>query len=345
MINEIHFIKQVEINGLWNNTDILWNLNPDVNILAGGNGSGKTTLLDSICSLMTIGTLYDERRGILEKVIIFFDNQKHINFEHLKVKDILKNIERKAQRESKYKEVISKIKAEEGENYKRIKSVSVEIGITSFDDLGITLEEFHQQLTIEVISTFDNSLNSSEDIKKLSDDRVRTELDRQIYLLQKQYLDYQLNLSKRKDRVVENTDNPKEELAKLKYPHERFLAMIDELFAETHKKVNRSKNEISFLLNDKKEIQTHQLSSGEKQLLLILLTTLVQDQKPSIFFMDEPEISLHIDWQRKLIGFIRELNPNAQLIIATHSPDIIMEGWLDRVFEINDIIKPKTLSK
>ena len=38
-----------------------------------------------------------------------------------------------------------------------------------------------------------------------------------------------------------------------------------------------------------------------------------------------------------LAGFIRELNPNLQLIIATHSPAIIMEGWLDKVFEISDI--------
>ena len=54
--------------------------------------------------------------------------------------------------------------------------------------------------------------------------------------------------------------------------------------------------------------------------------------------MDEPEISLHMDWQEKLIKYIRELNPNAQLIIATHSPAIIMDGWLDRISELSDLI-------
>jgi energy-coupling factor transporter ATP-binding protein EcfA2 len=53
--------------------------------------------------------------------------------------------------------------------------------------------------------------------------------------------------------------------------------------------------------------------------------------------MDEPEVSLHIEWQKKLIGFLRELNPNVQLIIATHSPAMIMNGWMDKVFNVEDI--------
>jgi ABC-type multidrug transport system ATPase subunit len=109
------------------------------------------------------------------------------------------------------------------------------------------------------------------------------------------------------------------------------------LFSETGKKVNRDENQIEFLLEDK-EIKVYQLSSGEKQLLIILLTVLIQDSKPSILFMDEPEISLNIEWQKKIIQYIRELNPNVQVIIATHSPAIIMDGWMDKVFNMNDII-------
>jgi predicted ATPase len=81
--------------------------------------------------------------------------------------------------------------------------------------------------------------------------------------------------------------------------------------------------------------------------LVILLTTLVQDNKPAIIFMDEPEISLHFDWQKKLIQYMRELNPNAQIILATHSPALIIEGWRDKVKDVRDLIthdrlKPKT---
>lgn len=72
-------------------------------------------------------------------------------------------------------------------------------------------------------------------------------------------------------------------------------------------------------------------------MLVILLTVLVRDGKHCVLFMDEPEASLHIEWQQKLIGMIRTLNPNLQLILTTHSPALIMEGWLDAVTEVSDI--------
>lgn len=81
----------------------------------------------------------------------------------------------------------------------------------------------------------------------------------------------------------------------------------------------------------------YQLSSGEKQILAILLTVLVEDQKPYVLFMDEPEVSLHIEWQKKLIDLILELNPCVQIILTTHSPAVIMNGWMDKVTEVSDI--------
>ena len=80
-----------------------------------------------------------------------------------------------------------------------------------------------------------------------------------------------------------------------------------------------------------------QLSSGEKQMLLILLTVLLQDSLPYVLFMDEPEVSLHMEWQKSLIDNILRLNPNIQIILTTHSPAIIMNGWVDKVTEVNDI--------
>ena len=81
----------------------------------------------------------------------------------------------------------------------------------------------------------------------------------------------------------------------------------------------------------------YQLSSGEKQMLAILLTVLVEDSLPYVLFMDEPEVSLHVDWQQRLIDLILELNPNVQIILTTHSPAVIMNGWIDHVTEVSDI--------
>lgn len=72
-------------------------------------------------------------------------------------------------------------------------------------------------------------------------------------------------------------------------------------------------------------------------MLVILLTVLVEDQLPYVLFMDEPEVSLHIDWQQRLIDLILTLNPNVQIILTTHSPAVIMNGWVDHVTEVSDI--------
>jgi len=53
--------------------------------------------------------------------------------------------------------------------------------------------------------------------------------------------------------------------------------------------------------------------------------------------MDEPEVSLHIEWQKRLIGLILSLNPNVQVILTTHSPAVVMDGWLDKVTEVDEI--------
>ena len=72
-------------------------------------------------------------------------------------------------------------------------------------------------------------------------------------------------------------------------------------------------------------------------MLVILLTVLVENEEPYVLFMDEPEISLHIEWQQRLIETILNLNPNVQIILTTHSPAVIMNGWMDSVTEVSDI--------
>ena len=64
---------------------------------------------------------------------------------------------------------------------------------------------------------------------------------------------------------------------------------------------------------------------------------LIQDQQRCVLFMDEPEVSLHVEWQQQLISLIRKLNPNVQIILTTHSPAVIMNGWIDAVTEVSDI--------
>lgn len=191
------------------------------------------------------------------------------------------------------------------------------------------------QIHYDVIRSVDRPLIHSAVLEKLPDDHIVTELDFQLYQLQRKYLDYQVNIGNRMIKAL--TAGVDADLAKaMAAPKQRFQDIVDELFADTGKHIQRDKNEITFTQDDE-ELPVYKLSSGEKQVLVILLTVLVQDMEKGVLLMDEPEVSLHIEWQQRLITLVRELNPNLQIIIATHSPAVIMEGWVDTVTEVSDI--------
>jgi ABC-type glutathione transport system ATPase component len=189
----------------------------------------------------------------------------------------------------------------------------------------------------DVIRSFDRPLLNSDLLAKMGEGTVMTELDFQFFMLQRKYLDYQVNIGNRMIELLtscaEDAHARAAEVAQIK---SRFQDLVDSLFQDTGKTILRTCNEVRFMQGGQ-EIYPYQLSSGEKQMMIILLTVLVEDNEPYVLFMDEPEVSLHVEWQRKLIQNIRTLNPNVQIVLTTHSPAVIMDGWGDVVTEVSDI--------
>ena len=194
-----------------------------------------------------------------------------------------------------------------------------------------------EYIRYDVIRSFDRPLLHSDLLEKLSDSRVKTELDWQVYKLQKRFLDYQVNIGNKMISLL-TSGNPEDTVkaAELSQPKTLFQDMMDKMFEDTDKKIDRKSNEIQFFQHGD-TLTPYQLSSGEKQLLVILLTVLVENGQHYTLIMDEPEISLHIEWQQQLINLIRELNPNVQIIMSTHAPALIMDGWMDAVTEVDEI--------
>jgi predicted ATPase len=190
----------------------------------------------------------------------------------------------------------------------------------------------------DVIRSYDRPLIMGDFTAHMADPNVHSELDWQLYLLQRRYLDYQVNVGNRMIELLNGDDEQRARAPQLSQPKRKFQDMVDELFAYTRKTIDRKSNDIAFY-QDGERLLPYKLSSGEKQMLVILLTVLVREGTHSVLFMDEPEASLHIEWQQRLIGMIRHLNPDIQLILSTHSPAVIMEGWLDAVTEVSEIAK------
>lgn len=191
-------------------------------------------------------------------------------------------------------------------------------------------------IRFDVIRSFDRPLLNADMLSEVGANLV-TELDWQLFKLQRKFLDYQVNIG---NRIIAALQSGEPDAAvkaqQLSEPKKKFQDLIDDLFSDTGKKIIRTENEIRFTQIGE-TLHPYQLSSGEKQMLVILLTVLIEDNLPYVLFMDEPEVSLHIEWQKRLIDLILDLNPNVQIILTTHSPAVIMNGWMDNVTEVSDI--------
>lgn len=117
-------------------------------------------------------------------------------------------------------------------------------------------------------------------------------------------------------------------------PIRRYLSIVDRFFRESGKQLLFDDvYELGFVLGKSKELvgptlgdkprSLKELSSGERQILIILTYLAFVSGKDSVFVIDEPELSLHLVWQRLLIEAVKELRPSGcQVILATHAPEI-----------------------
>ena len=204
---------------------------------------------------------------------------------------------------------------------------------------GVKLDVFPEDarwIRYDLIRTLDSPVLDLGTMTHV-DPRISSALDFQLYHLQRKYLDYQVNVGNRIIEVLQSGGPDAAQRAQeLSQRKTRFQDIVDELFSDTGKKMIRTANELQFTQIGE-VLLPYRLSSGEKQILIILLTVLVEDDEPYVLFMDEPEVSLHMEWQKRLIDLCLELNPNVQIILTTHSPAVVMNGWVDSVTEVSDI--------
>ena len=81
------------------------------------------------------------------------------------------------------------------------------------------------------------------------------------------------------------------------------------------------------------------LSSGEKQVLTMLYSATRSKFRGGIFLIDEPELSLHVDWQRKILAELMTQAPHSQIIACTHSPEV----GADHIIQTQDFEPVPTL--
>jgi predicted ATP-binding protein involved in virulence len=107
-----------------------------------------------------------------------------------------------------------------------------------------------------------------------------------------------------------------------------FKNIINERFDRKELIINREKG-ITFKTSDGQELSGTKLSSGEQHEFVLLYELLFKVRPDSLILIDEPEISLHIAWQKRFLKDLQDIIKLSPLdfLIATHSPDIISDRW------------------
>lgn len=132
------------------------------------------------------------------------------------------------------------------------------------------------------------------------------------------------------DLYIRNTEEKLKKYDKLKNNVSLFKKIINERFEHKELYIDRDKG---FLVKstsgEKRNIPLHKLSSGEKNEFNLFFKLIFLTDRDSIILIDEPEISLHVEWQNAFIQDLKGIieKNNFRVIIATHSPDIIDDNW------------------
>ena len=296
-------IKDFSIDNLYYEYAFSASLDEHVNIIVGNNGTFKTTLL----RLLRHAIAYEKNGQFFQSRLTKVTFKDDMVMEYHETENLLS-------------------KDKDGEDILK--------NVTSWTPMlngnKVSESDYHKLLKLDFVSTFD----VKGDGKSIQDSYLDTRLEK----LQSDYGYYLSDLVKElTEHINSNSSITKAELDKINERKNLFISLVNECFAETGKTLSNDSTKLIFLKDNAIGIYPKELSSGEKQLLIILLTVLLERGEEYILMLDEPEISMHISWQYKLIDMILQLNPNVQIILTTHSPMIFSDGWGDKAIHMEDI--------
>lgn len=134
-----------------------------------------------------------------------------------------------------------------------------------------------------------------------------------------------MNISqlKRIRAILAEMDSQKRISKKRYEPIDQFVKGVNEFFKDSKKSINVDPLGRLVVIQAGQTISLECLSSGEKQLIILLAHAKFARSRGGIVIVDEPEISLHLRWQEILVDGLSISDSEAQFIFATHSPEIV----------------------
>lgn len=309
-------IQKIEIKDFFGKGNFVWNLDPVVNILGGKNGSGKSSIFKFCYLLMSNERIDADIEGrfaeIFKEVKMTYSNGWVQVWNSPGDGDVGLNLEAISPQMPSFRESASQVIDEMGQkrSFKELQQLINVYLINSFEQHMADAIRYDQQPKSETLTD-----------PTMLDLMIKSQIDQRNKDFSKIMEDYV-------DMPDENQQNNSEYIQAYRKTYSSIIHFMQDY--------DKPKSSFEFVKKGK-VIKYEQLSMGEKQMLLLILMIGNTKQEPCVFFMDEPDLSMHIDWKEKLVKELHELNPKMQIILSTHAPSVIT-GWHDRVKEVCQLI-------
>ena len=110
---------------------------------------------------------------------------------------------------------------------------------------------------------------------------------------------------------------------------ERFMTLVNSRLLNKEIIVDKERGLLVKVKNSSVFLELDKLSSGEQNLIILYYDLIFKYPKGSLILIDEPEISLHIAWQKRFVSEIKSIIKfrDLHVMIATHSPNLISRYW------------------
>lgn len=307
-------IKSLHVNKYRALKEFIINFNEDVNVIIGENGTGKTSILELIYNTITENkAFFKDENGFYEstiKIKLIEDEIKEFsNFKNDYNKNDIFSFEVNKDENNELKFV--GIPNFREINNKRIRSLLIYLKA----EINYKKQKIQAPMKPNDFNQFATIIGEEEENK----------LNLKQYIINEHYKDLE-------DLSIENKP----------FRIDRFRKLYNSFFKEK-KFIGVKDFEPIFKVKATGEVHSaDELSDGEKQIFYRGGALLQLNLENSIILIDEPELSLHPEWQQKILDFYKNIGDNNQIIIATHSPHIVSSC---RKEEIRVLIKEDGIVK
>jgi len=342
-MNNSRTVKTLKITGLFGQYDVRIEFN-DLTVIVGKNGLGKTTLL-KILKGFTTGRHELNYVEICESIEVIFEDGNIISYgiisdEMTKAvagKGLLHHIMNDEKGIETFFSQIEGLNAVLTEEEKKdLAERFIEISMKDKRFIDTLTKGYGEVLQKNKSQIFSNKFHTRElidsvNVRYISTVNISANAGNSIDLgnsIEKNLLDLAIHEELR--LLLKKAD-----VAAV----DAFKDQLNAFLKESGKFAELDHNDWIFLTETGSSLNLGQLSSGERQLVYILATAANTCGKQTLFLMDEPEVSLHLSWQEKIIDAIMGIHPQMQIIAVTHSPGIIMNGHMDAYVEMKDILQ------